>query len=101
MNSQTASSSPFGSLQKIQFHPLRNEAPVANISSMNCERYWYGKMRSASPRRAFWSARFILLTLVLLITPHDAAAAQRQFFVFQAPPSETVPAGLATNFVVT
>jgi hypothetical protein len=68
---------------------------------MNCERYWYGKMRSASPRRAFWSARFILLTLVLLITPHDAAAAQRQFFVFQAPPSETVPAGLATNFVVT
>jgi hypothetical protein len=43
----------------------------------------------------------ILIVLCSLLPPHGATAAQKAFFLFQSPSSETVPGNFATNFTVT
>ena len=45
--------------------------------------------------------RLVLLTVGLLVLPYNAAAAMKQFFIFQSSGSETVGGGLATNLNVT
>ena len=41
------------------------------------------------------------LVALILLSPACATAAQRAFFVYQSPSTETVPGGLATNLIVT
>src|ERR1035441_5040909 len=47
------------------------------------------------------AACLTFLAGTILAWPHCAAGAQRAFFVFQSPGTETVPGGLATNVTVT